>query len=42
MEEGKFNCKKCGKEMEGHNEYCHDSMCDDCFFKTYFPEENNK
>jgi len=38
MEEEKFNCKKCGEEIGGHNQYCHDGMCDDCFFDAYFPE----
>ncbi len=40
MEEEKFHCKKCNKEISGHNQYCHDKMCDDCFFETYFPEPN--
>jgi NMD protein affecting ribosome stability and mRNA decay len=35
-EKEKFNCKKCGKEINAHNKYCHDEMCDDCFFETYF------
>ena len=39
MEEEKFNCKKCNKEIGGHNKYCHDGMCNDCFFDTYFPED---
>ena len=37
--EEKFNCSKCGIEIYGHNQYCHDGMCDDCFFKEYFPED---
>lgn len=32
----RLRCKKCGKEIDGHNEYCHDGMCDDCFFNAYF------
>ena len=39
MEEEKFKCKKCNKEIGGHNQYCHDRMCNDCFFDTYFPED---
>ena len=34
-----FKCKKCAKEIGGHNQYCHDGMCDDCFFDVYFPED---
>ena len=34
-----FHCKKCSKEIGGHNQYLHDSMCDDCFFGTYFPDD---
>jgi hypothetical protein len=37
--EGKFNCTKCGIEIDEHNKYLHDGMCDDCFFDEYFPEE---
>lgn len=39
MEEEKFNCRKCGKEIDAHNQYLHDGMCNDCFFDTYFPED---
>ena len=38
MTEEKFTCRKCGKQIDGHNKYLHDGMCDDCFFKEYFPE----
>ncbi len=38
----KFNCRECGTKIGGHNKYCHDGMCDDCFFETYFPEECRK
>jgi len=34
-----FQCTKCGKKIDGHNQYCHDEMCDDCFNETYFPED---
>jgi len=37
MPDGKFNCKKCNKEISEHNQYLHDGMCDDCFFDEYFP-----
>ncbi len=34
--------QKCGEEINGRNQYCHGSMCDD-FFKEYFPEmQKNK
>lgn len=36
-----FYCKKCKTRISGHNQYLHDEMCDDCFFKEYFPEEEN-
>lgn len=36
----KFNCKKCGKDIDGHNKYLHDGMCDDCFFEKYFPKDD--
>ena len=35
----KFNCRKCSKEIDWHNQYCHDGMCDDCFFDIYFHED---
>ena len=38
MKPEKFNCKQCGKEISRHNQHCHDSMCDDCFFDEHFPE----
>src|SRR3989338_1654600 len=37
--EEKFKCGKCGIEIGGHNQYCHDGMCDDCYFEEYFPED---
>jgi Fe-S-cluster containining protein len=33
-----FKCKKCEKNIDEHNQYLHDGMCDDCFFEVYFPE----
>ncbi len=33
-----FACKRCGSQIGGHNQYCHDGMCDDCFFGEHFPE----
>jgi hypothetical protein len=38
-EEMNFNCKKCNKKISAHNKEWHDEMCDDCFDKTYFPED---
>ena len=40
-EDMNFNCKKCNKKISAHNKDWHDKMCDDCFNKTYFPEELN-
>ena len=34
-----FHCKKCTKQIGGHNQYLHDGMCDNCFFEIYFPED---
>ena len=42
MKEELFNCKKCRIQIGGHNQYLHDGMCDDCYFKEYFPEENEE
>ena len=39
MENLRYACKKCGITISGHNQFLHDSMCDECFFETYFPEE---
>lgn len=39
MKQEIFNCTKCGTLIGGHNQYLHDGMCDDCYFKEYFPEE---
>lgn len=39
MSEEKFNCRKCDKEINSHNQYRHDGMCDNCFFDEYFPED---
>ncbi|MFH0874602.1 MAG: helix-turn-helix domain-containing protein [archaeon] len=36
-----FNCKKCNIKINGHNKYIHDGMCDDCYFKEYFPESRH-
>lgn len=36
---GTFYCTKCKKQIDGHHQYCHDSMCEDCFNETYFPED---
>ena len=39
MEKEVWNCKKCDIIIGGHNQYLHDGMCDTCFFRTYFPED---
>lgn len=39
MEDEVFWCKKCRKQIGGHNKYLHDCMCNDCYFDEYFPEE---
>ena len=39
MKEESWNCRKCGITIGGHNQYLHDGMCDDCFFREYFPED---
>jgi|GEM_PF-5611885 len=36
--EKNFKCRRCDRNIEGHNQYLHDSMCDDCFFEEYFPD----
>ena len=38
-EEMNFSCKKCKKKISAHNNDWHDGMCDNCFNKTYYPEE---
>ena len=38
-EEMNFNCKKCKKKISAHNNDWHEGMCDDCFNRTYFPED---
>lgn len=39
MKQEIFNCTKCETVIGGHNKYLHDGMCNDCYFKEYFPEE---
>lgn len=34
-----FSCKKCNKKISAHNKDWHDGMCDDCFHKAYFHED---
>lgn len=38
-EDMNFNCKKCNKKISAHNKDWHEGMCDDCFDKTYYPED---
>lgn len=38
----RFYCKKCNTEIDGHNQFLHDGMCDDCFSEVYFPEDQKK
>ncbi|MBM3309621.1 MAG: hypothetical protein FJY77_05135 [Candidatus Altiarchaeales archaeon] len=40
MAERTFKCRRCRIPIDGHNYYLHDGMCDKCFFKKYFPEED--
>lgn len=40
MADRNFKCRRCNTRIDGHNQYLHDGMCDQCFFKTYFPEED--
>jgi hypothetical protein len=39
MSNENWHCKKCNILIDGHNQYCHDGMCDDCFNQEYFPED---
>ena len=39
MKQESWNCKKCNVDIGGHNQYLHDGMCDDCYFKEYFPDD---
>jgi len=34
-----FNCKICNEKISEHNKDWHDNMCDDCFNKKYFNED---
>jgi len=38
-EDMNYNCKKCNKKISAHNKDWHDNMCDECFDKTYFPDD---
>jgi len=38
MGDENFCCRKCNAKIGGHNQYLHDGMCDDCFFREYFPD----
>ncbi len=38
-EDVNYDCKKCRSKISAHNRDWHDNMCDKCFNKTYFPEE---
>ena len=40
MKKELWNCRKCNIEIGGHNQYLHDGMCDDCYFREYFPEDH--
>ena len=33
-----YNCKKCNKKISAHNKDWHNGMCDACFNKKYFPD----
>lgn len=38
-EEMDYDCRKCGRKISVHNRDWHDFMCDECFDKENFPEE---
>jgi len=38
-EDMNFSCKKCNKTISTHNKDWHNGMCDDCFNREYFPED---
>ncbi len=40
-EDMNYNCKKCDKKISAHNKDWHDCMCDECFNKEYFPENDD-
>ncbi|MCX6816052.1 MAG: hypothetical protein NT120_04340 [Candidatus Aenigmarchaeota archaeon] len=40
-EEMNFSCKKCKNKISVHNNDWHDGMCDDCFNRTHFPEDQD-
>ncbi|OIO63010.1 hypothetical protein AUJ69_01870 [Candidatus Woesearchaeota archaeon CG1_02_47_18] len=37
-EDMNFNCRKCNKPISAHNKDWHNGMCDDCFNKEFFPD----
>ena len=36
------NCKKCNVQIGKHNLYWHEGFCNKCFFKIYFPDNDEK
>lgn len=38
-DEKPFVCRKCKVSISGHNKDWHEGMCDDCFNKEFFPED---
>ena len=34
-----YNCQKCNAVISAHNKDWHNGMCDDCFNKEFFPED---
>lgn len=41
-EDMNFNCKKCKAKISAHNKDWHAGMCDKCFNKEFFPENEGK
>ncbi len=34
-----FKCGECGAFISEHNKVLHDGLCDTCFYRKYFPED---
>ncbi len=41
-EDMNYNCRECNKKISAHNKDWHDGMCDECFNKKYFPDDNTE
>ncbi len=38
-EDVNYDCKKCNKKISAHNRDWHNGMCDDCFNREVYPED---